>query len=151
MTLRTFKHRNEFVYTFPYSKGLHNKHGLYTFKHKFVLTPCTFKQKFVPTLCTFKHFLVFFGDISVNVFVAIYLSKYTCDQLLWYYDKNILVTNCCDIVTKYWCYQTLGAVAFCQDWVKTSGEGFMPMIIWYSLTANILPSVSFYKNHRTNS
>ena len=54
---------------------------------------------------------------------------------------------------QYWsdCDQILGAVAFCQDWVKTGGEGFMPMIIWYSLTANILPDASFYKNHRTNS
>ena len=41
---------------FPYSKGLHNKHGLCTFKHKFVHTPCMFKQKFVRTLCMFKHF-----------------------------------------------------------------------------------------------
>ena len=44
---------------FPYSKGLHNKHGLCTFKHKFVHTPCTFKQEFVHTLCTFKHFQLF--------------------------------------------------------------------------------------------
>ena len=48
---------NEFVHTFPYSKGLHDKHGLCKFKHRFVHTPCTFKQKFVHTLCTFKHFL----------------------------------------------------------------------------------------------
>ena len=41
---------------FPYSKGPHNKHGLCTFKRKFVHTPCTFKQEFVRTLCTFKHF-----------------------------------------------------------------------------------------------
>ena len=89
--------------------------------------------------------------ISLWPFFVISWPKYWCDLLLWHCDQNIGVTNCCDIVTKYWCYQTLGAVAFCQDWVKTSGEGFMPMIIWYSLTANILPSVSFYKNHRTNS
>ena len=45
----------------PYSKGVHNKHGLCRFKHKFVHTPCTFKQKFVRScrhpgtyiLCTF--------------------------------------------------------------------------------------------------
>ena len=41
---------------FPYSKGLHNKHRLCTFKHKFVHTPYTFKYKFVSTLCTFNHF-----------------------------------------------------------------------------------------------
>ena len=44
---------------FPYSKGLHNKHGLCTFKHTFVHTPCTIKQEFEHTLCTFKHFRMF--------------------------------------------------------------------------------------------
>ena len=50
----------------------------------------------------------------------------------------------CLLFWQYWCDQTLGAVAFCQDWVETNGEGFMPVIIWYSITANILPSASFY-------
>ena len=75
------------------------------------------------------HFGIDFGNIGVTSCVT------NCGV-----TKNIGVLD-----------QTLGAVAFCQDWVKTSGEGFMPMIIWYSLTANILPDASFYKNHRTNS
>ena len=50
----------------------------------------------------------------------------------------------CLLFWQYWCDQTLGAVAFCQDWVETNGEGFMSVIIWYSITANTLPSASFY-------
>ena len=56
MTICTLAKKTNLYIPFPYSKGLQDKHGLCTFKHKFVHTPCTFKQKFVHTLCTFKHF-----------------------------------------------------------------------------------------------
>ena len=59
MTICTLAKKTNLYIPFPYSKGLQDKHGLCTFKHKFVHTPCTFKQKFVHTLCTFKHFQVF--------------------------------------------------------------------------------------------
>ena len=56
MTICTLAKKTNLYIPFPYSKGLQDKQGLCTFKHKFVHTPCTFKQKFVHTLCTFKHF-----------------------------------------------------------------------------------------------
>ena len=47
---------NEFVHIFfLYSKGLYNKHGL-----------CTFKQKFVNTLCTFKHFFLYMHNMRIH-------------------------------------------------------------------------------------
>merc|ERR1712242_433017 len=45
MTICTLAKKTNLYIPFPYSKGLQDKHGL-----------CTFKHKFVHTLCTFKHF-----------------------------------------------------------------------------------------------
>ena len=66
---------------FKDSKGLHDKHGLCTFKHKFVHTPCTFKQKFVHTLCTFKHFLK-------HILIFIYTASFHLNLTHPYFEKK---------------------------------------------------------------
>ena len=77
---------HKFVHTSPVFRRTRNKHGLRTFKQRFVDTPCMFRQKFVHTLCTFKHFLVWKCQ-RVRVWILFHLLCYND-----YYGRHKFLT-----------------------------------------------------------